>query len=118
MSQRLAMIVLGGLLGDASARQEPSASPAAPASSGVEVRLENPHRGIPRGVAVLLAGEHVVAVLSVVSLERGGQQIMDLRVAQRHRASLLGVELDRDRLIAAVDEHVPPVRMALDALVV
>ena len=53
----------------------------------------------------------------MVSLERGGQQIMDLRVGQRDCASLLGVELDRDRFIAAMYENVPSVRMTLNALV-
>jgi Transposase, Mutator family len=83
-----------------------------------EVILQDAHRGVPARVVVLLAREHVVAVLGVVSLQRGRQQIVDLLVRQLEAPSLFGVELDRNRLVAAVQEHVPSVRMALHTLVV
>jgi hypothetical protein len=52
-----------------------------------------------------------------VSLQRGRQPIVDLLVRQPETPSLVGVELDRNRLVAAVEEHVPSMRMALHALV-
>jgi hypothetical protein len=67
----------------------------------------------------MLARNHkqVVAVLGVVTLQRGRQPIVDLLVRQFEAPSLFGVELDRNRLVAAVQEHVPSVRMALNTLV-
>jgi hypothetical protein len=53
----------------------------------------------------------------VVSLQRARQPIVDLLVRQLEASSLFGVELDRNRLVAAVQEHVPSVRMALHTLV-
>src|SRR5512132_1731537 len=85
-----------------------------------EVILQEAHRGVPARLVVLLARNHeqVVAVLGVVTLQRGRQPIVDLLVRQLEAPSLFGVELDRNRLVAAVQEHVPSVRMALHTLVV
>ena len=84
-----------------------------------EVILQEAHRGVPARLVVLLARNHqeVVAVLGVVPVQRGRQPIVDLLVRQLEAPSLFGVELDRNRLVAAMHEHVPAVRMALHPLV-
>jgi hypothetical protein len=85
-----------------------------------EVILQEAHRGVVARLVVLLARNHeqVVAVLGVVALQRGRHPLVDLLVRQLEAPPLVGVDLDGDRLVAAVQEHVPSVRMALDTLVV
>ena len=53
----------------------------------------------------------------MVSQWRVRQLFVDLLVRQLKAPSLFEVELDRNRLVAAVQEHVPSVRMALNTLV-
>lgn len=85
--------------------------------SVVEVHLQNAHRSVPGRVAIFLAREQVVAVLSAMSFQRGRKQIVDLCIGQIKVPSLIRVEFDRNRLVTAMEEHVPSVRMSLHTLV-
>lgn len=85
--------------------------------SVVEVHLQNAHRSVPGRVAIFLARDQVVAVLSAMSFQRGRKQIMDLCIGQRNVPPLIRVEFDRNRLVTAMKEHVPSVRMSLHTLV-
>ena len=82
-----------------------------------EVRLIQTHRSVPRHVVVLLAFEHVIAVLGGVSLQRGRKQIVDVLVGHLEAPARAFVKLDGDRLRSPVQVHVPAVRMTFDAFV-
>src|SRR3954453_20849562 len=89
------------------------------AGSRREVRLKHPHGGVPVRVPVLLLGQDIVAIgLPRVPLQRGREQVVDLLVAHFEAPPLVLGQLDRDRLRAPVQVHVPAMRMPGHPLVV
>ena len=64
-----------------------------------------------------VAAERVVVVRVDVACDRVRDHVVDLLVGQVDVAALLRGELDVDRLVVAVEEHVPAVGVPLDPLV-
>lgn len=75
--------------------------------------MVDPEGLVPRHVAAELA----VAVRVGVAFDRFREGVVDLLVGHVKLVSLLRRELDVDGLVVTVEEHVPPVGVPLDPLV-